>query len=255
MSQPTLDHPVQAETGPLNTTDILLNLILIFLAPMFLTAAGGDIAYARIAAAETVRSYRAQAHCDLLAIAQVIAFGLAALGSLGLSMADDLSLSMILRLRGNAQSSHRAGEKSRQAVLSSRHDPAPAANRDKQDEGIEEAKVLAAVAETRKRATEAAEAQRQRNKPQPSPEPPAPAAVATPTATNIAKPHPPQQMPDDIEWANAAMDVAAEITAQLPSLAPDQRQAAINRVASLTSMANRMLEDDPPPQLRPGMLG
>src|SRR4051794_31851770 len=62
--------------------DILVNLILTCLAPMFLTTVGGNINHARIAAAHTLDSYRAETRFDLIAIAQIIAFGLAALGSL-----------------------------------------------------------------------------------------------------------------------------------------------------------------------------
>jgi hypothetical protein len=47
-----------------------------------------------MAAIGTVNAYRARNHADLIAIAQIIAFGPAALGSLSLSMADDISLSM-----------------------------------------------------------------------------------------------------------------------------------------------------------------
>ena len=77
-----------------------MNLVLSFLAPMFLVAAGGNINLTRIAAAHTLESHEAEAPSDLISIAQIIAFGLAALGSLSLSMTDGLSVSMILRLRG-----------------------------------------------------------------------------------------------------------------------------------------------------------
>ena len=59
---------------------------------MFLGISGGDVRLARIAAIQTVTAYRAANDADLIAVAQIIAFGLAALGSLSLSMADDISL-------------------------------------------------------------------------------------------------------------------------------------------------------------------
>jgi hypothetical protein len=96
--------------------DVLLHVIATFLAPMFLTASGGDIAFARMAALETVNAYRVRGPADLIPIAQMIAFGLAALGSLSLSMADDLSLGMTLRLRGNANACDRSAERNRRAL-------------------------------------------------------------------------------------------------------------------------------------------
>ena len=97
-----------------NPSDILMNLIVTLLTPMFLGVTA-DIALARMAATETINAYRAQNLADLIAIAQIIAYGLAALGSLSLSMADDLSLSMTLRLRNNANACSRSAEQSRRA--------------------------------------------------------------------------------------------------------------------------------------------
>ncbi|MEA2738474.1 MAG: hypothetical protein QOH05_1781, partial [Acetobacteraceae bacterium] len=96
--------------------DVLMNFIVSLLAPMFLFASDGDVAFARLAAIETVNAYRARNQADLVAIAQIIGFGLAALGSLSLSMADDISLAMTLRLRGNANALHRSAEQNRRAL-------------------------------------------------------------------------------------------------------------------------------------------
>ena len=98
----TITHPEPA--SPLCPADILMTLIAALLAPMFLAVSAGDIGLARAAAIETVNAYRARNHADLIAVAQIVAFGLAALGSLSLSLADDLSLSMALRLRGRLAS-------------------------------------------------------------------------------------------------------------------------------------------------------
>jgi hypothetical protein len=106
MTQTPTEPPPQAATrsdSPLHPSDILMSLIVALLAPMFLSVTGGDIAYVRMAAIGTVNAYRIRKQADLIAIAQIIGFGLAALGSLSLSMADDISLSMTLRLRGNAR--------------------------------------------------------------------------------------------------------------------------------------------------------
>ncbi|MEA2732013.1 MAG: hypothetical protein QOF70_6488, partial [Acetobacteraceae bacterium] len=68
--------------APLNPSDFLMQLIVALLAPMFLGIAAGDINLARMAAIETVSAYRTRNHADLIAVAQIIAYGLAALGSL-----------------------------------------------------------------------------------------------------------------------------------------------------------------------------
>jgi hypothetical protein len=53
---------------------------------------------------------------ELLLIGRMIALDLATLSSLSLSMADDLSINQILRLRGNAVRLARAGERCRAAL-------------------------------------------------------------------------------------------------------------------------------------------
>lgn len=65
----------------LQPTEILLNLIITLLAPMFLMASGGDLLFARLAALQTINSYLARTKADVISIAQIIAFGLAALAS------------------------------------------------------------------------------------------------------------------------------------------------------------------------------
>src|SRR3978361_265937 len=121
-TQPVAPH-VNLRMHP---ADVLMNLIVTLLSPMFLAVCGGDIEYARMAGTETVNGYRTRAHGDLIAIAQIIACGLAALGSLSLSMADDLTISMTLRLRGNANALNRSAEQNRRAVRENhRPDAAP----------------------------------------------------------------------------------------------------------------------------------
>jgi hypothetical protein len=117
MTQTTLD-PTQA--GHRHPADLFMNFLVALLAPMFLPACNGDIAFARMAAAETVNAHRIDTLADMLAVAQIIAFGFAALGSLCQSVGNDLSLSMTLRLRGNAVALNRAAERCRRAL------PAPA---------------------------------------------------------------------------------------------------------------------------------
>src|ERR1700757_3435865 len=75
---------------------ILMNFIVLTLAPVLLTAAGADIGFARITVLETIKAYQPRNQPDLLAVGQIVGCGLAALGSLGLSMADGLPLPMVL---------------------------------------------------------------------------------------------------------------------------------------------------------------
>jgi hypothetical protein len=93
---------------------------------MFLTSAGGDINYARMAAAETIEAYGVRTLADLIIIAQIVAFGLAALASFSQSMEDDMPLPLALRLRGNAKASNRSAEQNRRALKETRVEPSPA---------------------------------------------------------------------------------------------------------------------------------
>jgi hypothetical protein len=87
-------HDTSGSARALNPPGTLLTLIIALLTPMFLGVSSGDLGLARMAAIETVDAYRARHNADLIAVAQIIGFGLAALGSLSLSMAEDISISM-----------------------------------------------------------------------------------------------------------------------------------------------------------------
>jgi hypothetical protein len=222
MTEPPQIHP----------SEILLNLIVAFLAPMFLSVSGGDIAFARMAAIETVNAYRARSSVDLIAIAQVIACGLTALGSLSLSMADNLSLSMTLRLRGNAVALNRAAELNRRALKDSLPETTTTTT---DDEAIFEAEVAANLAAAQQ-ATAEAQIRLQIVEPPPT---------ETPDLTD-------QQL--QAMWASAMTDVAEEFTANFENLSPQERRLATRRVAALSNCANQLLSGDVPPPPRPGDL-
>src|ERR1700742_1560292 len=112
---PTEPPPTGPDTWP-HPGGILLHLIATLLAPIFLGVTAGNVALAHLAATETINDYRARNNTDLVAIAQIVGCGLAALCSLSQSMADDLSLSMTLRLRGNAISLNRSAEQNRRVL-------------------------------------------------------------------------------------------------------------------------------------------
>jgi hypothetical protein len=190
---------------------------------MFLTMTGGNITHARLAAAQTLESYRARTDCDLIVIGQIIAFGLAALGSLSLSMTDGLSLPMILRLRGGALGSSRAAEQNRRTHrrLGRPHPLEP---------NPDEAQLTAAASQRAERVGAVAS--------QPAPPPP--------TARHI------QDGRAEALWANAFTEVANEVAAEIPNLPPAERKIATMRAAAFSCSAHELLSGAIPPLLRPG---
>jgi hypothetical protein len=155
-----MSHPTTTTTiPPAGPIDILTTLIIALLAPMFLTATGGDLAAARAAAADSIEAYRARTHADLLAVAQIVAFSLSALGSLSLAMAPEIPIPLTLRLRGNANACNRSVEQNRRALLHPNRtdtaaptDPPPFVPEPDQD--AYEAQVIANVAATQQRIAE-----------------------------------------------------------------------------------------------------
>jgi hypothetical protein len=281
-----------AETTPLRPADVFMHLIVAFLAPMFLAVSGGDLHHARLAAIETVNTYRSRDPMDLLSIAQIVAFGLTTLSSLSLSLAEDLSLSMMLRLRGNATALNRATEKCRKALreagpagLLPQHLPDPDAGG---EEYLNEETVLANLSRAEHRIAE-------REAPAAAPQPPAPApaGIAAPAAAPqppapapagiaapAAAPQPPAPAPAGIAapatapqppaatpaeaaerqhrtaWAAGMILVAREVTANLESLSPTQRQAATIQAAAMTEAANDLMSHAPmPPPFDLGEIG
>jgi outer membrane biosynthesis protein TonB len=264
-----MSHPTTTTIPPAGPIDILTTLIIALLAPMFLTATGGDLAAARAAAADSIEAYRARTHADLLAVAQIVAFSLSALGSLSLAMAPEIPIPLTLRLRGNANACNRSVEQNRRALLHPNRtdtaaptDPPPFVPEPDQD--AYEAQVIANVAATQQRIAET-HARAVTPKPQPAPPAtsaptPAPQSSPAPTpAKRQASPAFPGPATTDQQWhalwASAAAQVAAEYTADIPNLPPQERRAASIRAAALNSCANDLLAGDIAPRLRPGALG
>jgi hypothetical protein len=243
--------PADNDDDDINQADLLMHVVVMLLAPMFVTASGGDIGFARMAAFETLKAYQNRYQTDLIAVAQIIAYGLAALGSLSLSMEDGISLSMALRLRGNANALTRSAELNRRTLRetsAASQEPAWAPD---SPEAQYEATVLASLAETQK---VLAEAQSPRN-PAPPPAAPAPAAPApTPAAPAPIATRSPTQHQNDVIWAAGMTEVAAEFTANLAHLPPKERKHASMRAAALSSAANALLLGTAEPQLPPGGL-
>ena len=242
----TATHEKTHPHDPRARSDFLLTLIVTLIAPIFLGVTAGDVGLARLAALETVNDYRARNNADLIAVAQIVSFGLAALGSLCLSMADDLSLSMILRLRGNAISCNRAAEQNRRArLVHQTADPQPPPPDEpptieddpppRSDAFLNPLAVQLLEAESHARLE-----QTQIHNPIPSP---TPAATRTPAE----KRH--HEM-----WAIAMAKESSEINESLPRLPPAERQAAEMRAGLLSSTAHDLIYGAPVPTLKPGAL-
>jgi hypothetical protein len=235
------------ETLPHHPTNALMSLIVTLLLPTFLGVTAGDIAMARMAAIETINDYRARNNADLIAIAQIIACGLAALGSLSLSMDDEISLSMTLRLRSSAVALNRSAEQNRRVLnqplrdnptpyyLEMPPDPETKPAATAEDPGITRAEAFLSAAAAQELAAES-EARLQ------DPRQIAAQTVAQ-NATVSDKRH--QEM-----RAIAMVKEASEITASIPHLPPAERPAATVRAAALGSAANELLTGVSPP--RPG---
>jgi hypothetical protein len=234
------------------TANILTNLIVTFLTPMFLATTGGDLNQAHAAATETVNAYTARHPADLLLIGQSIALGLAVLSSISLSMAENIPINLILRLRGNAVSLHRAADKCRSALADPQQEP-PLSDADLQLEQ----EIIAEVTRTRQRA---ADYQASLAHPQ---APDSPVTVKAVSERRIAEPeaapkstsqpiprHTPKTEDEYFRsaWSTAMADVADELTAGIANLPPAERRAAGIRANALNTTANHLIAS---PQPRP----
>ena len=262
----TLPKPApEAPATPIRSVDRLMHLIVALLAPMFLGVSNGDLALARLAAAETVNAYGARNQADLIAVVQIIAFGMAALASLSRSMEDNISLSMTLRLRGNANALHRSAEQNRRALGT--HGEATLSGTQDHEEDLSEAVLLAGLQAARKLAEDTAPPVIQpvataplataAAAPIPTSTPAAadalslPGLAAAPTA--VVPSAPTTVTPRTRAWANAMLDTAAQVTAGLRDLPPAERNVASLRAAALYSTATGLLSGDIQPSLDPIM--
>jgi hypothetical protein len=240
-------------TTNLTPADAIMNLIVTFLTPIFLATTAGDLALARAAAIETVNAYTARNPPDLILIAQTIALGLAVLSSISLSMAENIPINLILRLRGNAVSLHRAADKCRQALP----EPAPAATHTPLsdiDREAEEA-IIAEVARTQQRVAEYKASFT--TQPQPPGEfrasaipPDSGRRIAEAAAPKLPSPRQPPMTPAERHasaWSSAMADVAAEMAAEFSALPQAERRAASIRLEALSTTANHLISGQPLP--------
>ena len=102
----------------------LLDYLLAVLASVMAPALD-DPALARKAAQQAIDAYQPQTTHELLATGQILAFALTALEALRLSAPEDVSPSMKLKLRGNANGLNRAARDNTRILDAIRHTPAP----------------------------------------------------------------------------------------------------------------------------------
>jgi hypothetical protein len=244
------------EPTPLRPAEVFFNLIVSFLAPMFLASCGGNHAYALMAATQTVNAYAARNPTDLLPIAQVIALGFAVLDSLSRSMEETLPISLVLRLRSNAASLNRGAEQCRRIL----HAPpiGDAASQwpgfDQEQDQQHEAAAIASLAQAERQLTELGARHHSIEPPNTGPLPanlPTPiaqrAATQPTAAAPPANPAAPTQADYRNAWAAAMTRVAREYTDNLPSLPPVERRDATMRATILSSVARDLLSGQPMP--------
>jgi hypothetical protein len=260
----------------IHPADLVMSVMIAFLTPMLLATTGGDRAQARATAIQTVNAYAARNPAELLLIGQSIALGLGVLSSISLSMAENIPINLILRLRGNAASLHRAAEQCRRALGEAEQAAlayeAPLSDIDLQAEQ----EIIAEVARTRQRVTEyqASLAQPQAAPPAAPDSPDSPATMKAAMAALLAdserriaeadaalkstgqpiptaSPRPAPKTEDEYfrqAWSTAMADVADELTTGIANLPPNERRAAGIRAAALNTTANHLIGS---PQPRP----
>ena len=215
------------------TTDFMLGFVLSLLTPFLAAGSITDPALIRLAAAETIAAYTASGSDRptpdrLIGIVQAVAFALASVDSLRLSLPPDLSLPMKLRLRGNANALHRSSQYNASAPhRSSRRTTATPDAAPRDTEPPDPAAVLAAL-ETA--TIEVRKAQ---------------AAQPTQTLTD-------RQI--DLNWAGAMTDIAAEFTTELAQMPPAQRRTHLARIGALSTIATTLGTGEAPP-LKARLLG
>jgi hypothetical protein len=214
---------------PASPSTNLANLNLMLLAPMFLWSTAGDIRLAYTAAAQTVNEYRIANRLSLFTVAKIIAFDIATLSSLSLSMYEEVSMQLALRLRGNANSLDRSAERNRRA-LEQESRPGAEATEDSVEAAIAEAERMVREAKARIHAS----APTPEGQPDPAPVA-VPASVATPAGQLKAA------------WATAMTAVAEEFTAGLNDLPPDERWKEMARIKALTTAAADLASGAAPP--------
>src|SRR3954463_2293406 len=96
--------PVSRQPSP------LMEYLLAVLSPLLAVGSVTDLHLARLAAAEAIAACQAHGGQDLMAAGQIVGLGVAMLDDLRLSAPPEVSVSLKLKLRGNAAALNRAGQ-------------------------------------------------------------------------------------------------------------------------------------------------
>jgi hypothetical protein len=212
----------------------LANLILALLTPMFLWSSEGDIRLAYTAAAHTVNAFRITNRLSLFTVAKIIAFDIATLSSLSLSMYEDVSMLLALRLRGNATSLDRSGDRNRRRLDQERRAGAGDESVASIEAAIAEAERMVREADARTRVA-APEPKQPDAGTAPAVEPAAEATAAPEQPTSPAPASPPPEDQHDAPRADAMTAVAEAFTADLNDLPPDEQWKEMARIMALTT--------------------
>jgi hypothetical protein len=235
----------------MTATSLSMNLVIAFLTPMLLAAAGGDRDQAAAMAVETVNAYNARNPADLLLAGEGIALGLGVLSSMGLSMAENIPINQILRLRTNAASLHRAADQCRRAVarpeptafnVEPRQEPAQTAQPPSTDEApfldpldfpgapaAIQAAFASLLSDAERRIAEAGPATQPTSTPDPAP-------MSEEEYYRLCR-------------AAGMTDPAEGASADIPTLPPAERIPTGMRAAALSTTASHLIGNTPP---RPG---
>jgi hypothetical protein len=218
------------------------NLVIMLLAPMFLWSTNGDIHLAYTAAAQTVNAYRVTNRLTLFTVAKIIAFDIATLSSLSQSMYEDVTTPLALRLRGNANSLDRSGERNRHRLEQASR-PGAAVDEEPVEASIAKAEQMVREAKARVQAANAYAAEPPKAEPPPAAKPaPVPPSAAAPVARTAEQQH-------RAAWAKAMTDVAEEFTAGLKDLPPGERRKEMARIEAATMAAAELVSGTAPPPI------
>ena len=254
-------RPPNARTAGVRSPNVLLNILILVLMPLFLAGADGDLALARAAARETIVGFGTRHHMSLVLAARTIAFSLSALDLLGPSMRDDLAIPLILRLRANANALNRMAERAERMVAEA---PCAAAEAQRPiDENANsrpcrrEAQARAAAARASMQAAEAASPSQPASNTRPAQPVPQPTQASITAPAQSASPLPQASMGSPVQpalapmvapaqqtdalWGAAMADVAAEFAAEAAQLPPAERRVASLRAQILSTAANNLL--------------
>jgi hypothetical protein len=237
--------------NPDTQTDTLLtDLAVTLLTPMFLAAARGDTKLARRAARGMLEEYGANTQAEMLSVVQIIAFALASLNTLTLSMAEDAPANIALRACNCADRLSKAELRHRrlhekQHLQAAKANEAPPPSTEMIDPEADEAPT--------------ASPPRRQIGDTPPPVPPAMLAVLHGHKLPQTGPgaHPPMPLHVQAEWrrtfGESAERVANAYEAALGALPPEERETQLFRIEALRRASQLLLNNQPLPEY-PDML-